>query len=396
MDGRKGLITSSRRNGDLNEYVVFDGEKYHRFTTKKRIRGRSVLIRGNDLEELKESVMEEVKKRFFSRVRFEGSLPEDLSFLRESVERVWKEIAFLKIVGETPQVFYDPDADGMISALLFTEVLRANLKPLNPWNLEMGSSLYPDLRAPSYFLLDLGSSPDTQAGVKFLSSLKPLIIIDHHYSPETPPGAVINPALRDPSLSKFFTAYLVQLVLQTWIKKDNWVRIAAAGDRSPIVEWTEKDRQRAIALEMSPEVFGYNSSIWRSILETDLYKPLYDLFLSRVEIIEENAEKEEYEINGMKILHLRYPYPGFHYPHRGKVGSYYQEKGNYDIVVVEESDREKLYSVSLRSKRDLFPFLEDIKRQGLGVGWGHPNAITIKTRDPSRIVEELRGYLNEG
>ncbi len=392
MEGRKGIVTSARREGNGTEYIVFDGESYHRVFTKKKIRGKSVVFTENDIEELRESVVEEVKRRFFKKISYREELPKDLESLRTEMEALWKELAFYKITGDRPRVYYDPDADGIVAYLLLSEAVKVNGQPLNPWNLETGNYLNPDPRAPAHILLDLGSSPDMFPGVKLLSSLAPTFIVDHHYTPERPPAHAVNPAIENPSGSRYFTAYLVSLLVKTWTEREAWVKVAAAGDRSDVLEWDKEDRKKALALELSTDVFGYNQQVWREILEGDLWKPLWELLEHRFERIDELSEKEEYEIGGRKVLHVRYPYPGFHYPHRGKVASWYQERG-YDVVVVEEVASQKLFSVSLRGDADFLPLLRELEEKGLGYGWGHPNAVTVKTRQPDEAVGFILGWL---
>ncbi len=394
----KGIVTSVRRAGDSNEYVIFDGENYHKVVSKKRIRTKSVSFSESDIEELKESVLEEVKRRFFRKIRYNVELPREIAFLRREIERLWKELAFVRITGEKPLVYFDADADGMVSLLLISEAVKVNFKPMSPWNLELGSNLYPDLRAPFYLLLDLGSTPDARAGVSLLSSLRPLFIVDHHYS-DSPPKDVllVNPSLRDPILSRYTTAILTSYIVKPWVDRPNWVRTAAAGDRSDVIEWTREDRKKALALEIAPEVFGMNLYTMKQILDGDLWKPLWELFKSRIEKIEEIAEKEELDIGGKKVLIVRYASPGFYYPHRGKVASYYQEECGYDVVIVEETPKVKLFTVSLRGNVDFFPLLERMKDLGLAKGWGHPQAVTLKTEDPETLEKEILGWLeNEG
>ncbi|NPA86499.1 MAG: hypothetical protein GXO00_00630 [Candidatus Diapherotrites archaeon] len=394
MEERKGIVTAVRRNGDQNEYVIFDGERYHRVLSKKRIRGRSVKITPADIEELKEDIFEEIRRRFFEKVRPSLELPEEISFLRPQMELLWKEIAFAKISGERPMVYFDPDADGIVSLLFLSEVIKLNYKPLNPWNLETGSSLHPDLRSSFFLLLDMGSTEDAHPGVNFLSSLKKTYVLDHHASKKLPPFTmVINPAVKNPSLSRYTTAYLTHLLVKHWVEKEEWLKVGVAGDKSDVIPWTKEHRRKALALELAPDVFGINLGIFKQVLDTDLWKPLWDLFLARMEKIEEMAEKEELEVNGKKVLIVRYSSPGFYYPHRGKVASWFLEKG-YDLVIVEEIPKVKIYTVSLRSREDLFPLLEAIQSKGIGRGWGHPNAVTLKVEDVESAEKFILGWLN--
>ena len=395
MEGStEGVITSVYRNGETTEYTVFDGEKYHKVSSKKKIRGRYVRISGNNIEEVKKDVLNEIKKRFFRKIKFSTELPKEIAFLRAEFEKLWKEIAFVKITGEKPLIYFDPDADGIISFLLISETIRTNYRPLNPWNLENGSNLGPDLRAPFYILLDLGSATDMHPGVRFLSALKPVFIVDHHYSPISPPiSTIINPALKNSSLSSYTTAILVSYLVRNWIERDEWIRVAAAGDRSNIVKWDKKDRKKALALEISVDVFGNNPSVWKQVLDGDIWEPLWQLFLSRMEKIDELANKEELELGGKRVLIVSYPYPGFYYPHRGKVASWYQEEEGYDVVIVREAPKEHLYTVSMRSKTDLFPLLDSVRKMDLAEGWGHPNAVTMKTNDPDSLLEYIKRWL---
>ncbi len=386
-------MTSTKRNGESTEYIVFDGEKYHRIVSKKRIRRKSVSFTATDIEELKESILEDVKRRFFRKARYPSSLPEEIAFSLPDLEKIWKELAFLKIINERPFVYFDPDADGMISLLLVNEALRVNFRALTPWNLEIGNSLNPDLRAPLFLLLDVGSTPELHRGVSFLSSIAPTYIVDHHHSPTPPPVDAFNPALKDPSLSRYCTSVLTSYLVKPWVERESWVRVGAAGDRSDVIEWNKEDRRRALALELSADVFGYNLQVWKQVVEGDLWKPLWDLLLHRFEKIDEIAEKNEVEVNGLRVLVVRYPHPGFYYPHRGKVASWYQDEGEYDVVIVEELPRDQLFTVSLRSSFDVFPLLEEVKERGLARGWGHPNAVTFKTKDPSTLVGFVLGWL---
>lgn len=380
----RGIIVEKSRTPNGNRYTLFDGEKFHTFETDKNIRSRAVSVSKNTIEELGEEIFNEVKEKFFEKVKYPSSIPDYLTSVSNNFERLWKELAFAKITGERIQVFYDADADGIISALLISEVVRSLLKPVSPRQLELATGLFPDFSASLYLLLDVGSGD--LPGVRFLNSLKDVYIIDHHIA-DGCSAVCVNPAIGDPEKSKYFTALIVSHLVEPWVKREEWVRVAAAGDRSDVIPWSDTDRKKALALEISTELLPQNPQTWKRIIN-GLWKDLYDIVEHRFELVDELAEKEEVEINGQKVLIIKYPYPGFSYPHRGKVASWYMEKG-YDTVIVIETDRRKEFTVSIRSKENVLSIIRKVENEGLGRGWGHPNAVSIRTHSPQEVLKLL-------
>ncbi len=378
----KGVIVERRRTPKGNQYTLFDGEKFHTFETDKNIRSKSISVDGDDIEELGEEVLKEVKARFFERAKYGGEIPPFLKGVSDVFERLWKEIAFAKITRGKVQVFYDADADGIISALLLSEVVKTSLKPLRPYQLEIATGLFPDFSADFYVILDMGSG-DTP-GVKFLSRLRDTYVVDHHIT-DTCIVPCVNPARNNPEASKYFTALIVSHLVGQWIKRDEWLRVAAAGDRSEALPWTKKDREKALALELSTELLPQTPQTWKSVLE-DLWRELYEIVKYRFEVIDEMAQKEERTVEGQRVLIVSYPPAGFSYPHRGKVASWYMERG-YDMVVVVEAERTKEYTVSIRSSRNIYWLIKKVEERGIGRGWGHPNAISIRTPFPHQVLK---------
>ncbi len=384
---KQGIIVSSNRVDSGTEYLIFDGEKYHRRTTRKRLRG------GVEFDEKgvypSDSAWKAVHDRFVAGLEPKLELPDEISFIRGQMEVLWKELTFLKVVGAKPFVLFDGDADGIISTLLIEEAVGhfkgwQDARPTSHWALGDAASLAPP-NAPIVLLLDLGSDWNDAPGVCLLNHFVPTFIVDHHYAERKHNcGVMINPALDCPELSKYNTAYLVSLLVQNWVKRDDWVRIAAAGDRSTVVDWTKEDRKKALALETA---FNTNSDLRlaRNVLETDLWKAYWGLFEMLVERTLENAEMDEVEINGKRVLVVwldRTP----RYPHKGKIASYLMDEKGYDVVIVADKPHLPKYTVTLRGNAN---FLEIVKSLGVKEYWGHPNAVTIRTADPKTSVEEI-------
>ncbi len=373
------------------EYLIFDGEKYHRRTTRKRLRG------GVEFDEKdvypSDSAWKAVHDRFIAGLTPKLELPDELAFLRGQMEVLWKELAFLKIANARPLVLFDGDADGIISALLIEEAVGPfrgwqNARATTHWNLREAGYLAP-VDAPLVLLLDIGSDWNDAPGVCLLNHFAPTFIVDHHYAERKHNcGVVINPALDRPELSKYNTAYLVSLLVRDWVKKDDWVRIAAAGDKSTVVEWTKEDRKRALALEMA---FFVNSdlSLARRVLETNLWKTFWDLFEMKIERALDTAEMKEREVNGKRVLVVWLEYTP-HYPHKGKIASYLMDERGYDVVIVADTPFAPKYTVTMRGDVD---FLKLVKNLGVQEYWGHPNAVTVRTADPKASIEEILRYL---
>ncbi|NPA76810.1 MAG: hypothetical protein GXN93_03590 [Candidatus Diapherotrites archaeon] len=387
---KQGIIVSSTRVNGGTEYLIFDGEKYHRRTTRKRLRG------GVEFDEKgvypSDSAWKAVHDRFVAGLKPKLELPDEIAFIRGQMEVLWKELAFLKVAGVKPMVFFDGDADGLISTMLISEAIGPlkmwqEARAISHWALADAFALAP-VEAPLVLLLDLGSDWNDAPGVCLLNHFAPTFIVDHHYAERKHNcGVMINPALDRPELSKYNTAYLVSLLVQNWVKKDDWVRIAAAGDRSPVVEWTKEDRKKALALEMA-----FNTSrdyrimaLGKKILETDLWKAFWDLFELIIERTLEQAEFEERGVDGKRVL-VVWLESTPRYPHKGKIASYLMDEKGYDVVIVADKPFVPKYTVTLRGNAN---FLEIVKSLGVKEYWGHPNAVTIRTTDPKTSVEDI-------
>ncbi|MDN5358275.1 MAG: hypothetical protein PWP76_118 [Candidatus Diapherotrites archaeon] len=383
----RGIITSSFRGREGTEYVIFDGEKYYRAVSRERFRtGDSVELRDGKLFSLSESVRPKVKERFLSGLKVDLELPDEIAFLRGNFEVLWKELAFLKVTGETPQVFYDNDADGIIAALLIKKALGLSdraFSTISHWTLREAQIWLSD--APLYLLLDVGSDWRDRPGLFLLSSYGPTFVVDHHYAEKQHGfGVVINPALHSPELSKYNTATLVSYLVKSWVEKPEWGRIAAAGDKSSVIEWGEEDRKKALALEMSQAIRA-DLRLAEQILETDLWKTYYELFRMKVEMALENAEMEEKEINGKRALIVKLSYTP-NYPHKGKIASCLMDERGYDIVIVTDAEKSFRYTVTMRGKGDL---LSMVKNLGAAEYWGHPNAVSLSTTEPERVIQQI-------
>ena len=391
---RKGIIVSSTRTREGNEYVLFDGETYHRFSSRERFRnGESVILGENGVERSKEDLRPAVKERFLSGLRPEIDLPEEISFLRENMEVLWKELAFLKITNERPLILFDGDADGIISALLIKEALGSKQygrdeRSVSHWALQNAHGLYP-VDNPLVLFLDLGSDWNDRPGVCLASHFAPTFVVDHHFAEKTHSCATnINPALRSPELSKYNTATLVSYLVSSWVKKPEWVRIAAAGDKSSVVDWTKDDRKKALALEMA---FSVNNTLSaaRRVLETEDWRAFWDLFQMRVEMALEDAEMEEREIGEKRVLIVKLQRTP-NYPHKGKIASYLMDERGYDVVIVADAEREKRYTVTLRGNID---FLSIVNEIGVKDYWGHPNAVSVSINDPDEVISKILAHL---
>ncbi len=384
---RKGIIVSSRRAENGTEYVIFDGEQFHRRTYSSFVRGKGVEFDEKGVYP-SDSAWKTVHDRFISGLKADLEIPEDLAFLRGNFEVLWKELAFLKVVGARPAVFFDGDADGIISALLLEEVLGPfrdyrEVRPVSHRTLAEGG--FEPVNAPLVLLLDLGSDWNDAPGVCLLNRSAPTFVVDHHHAERKHNcGVMINPALDRPELSRYNTAYLVSLIVQNWVKKDEWVRIAAAGDRSDVVDWSKEDRKMALALEMA---FSIRSDLRlaRRILETDLWTAYYDLFETLVERTLESAEMDEREFNGKKILVVWLDHTP-RYPHKGKIASHLMDERGYDVVIVADKPFEPRHTVTMRGSAD---FISIVRNLGIKEYWGHPNAVTIRTTDPRSSVEAI-------
>ncbi len=368
----EGIVVSKRRLPEAFEYIIFDGKQFHTLLSSKNVKSREVVLKNGDIEEF--STRNSVKERFFRHSSPSLSLPKDLEPLRDIFERVWKEIAFLKITGERTVIYHDSDADGVISALLLYEHLNASLRPITPWKLESMNNLDPELDAKLFLILDTGSYPTQRHVVEFLSKLSPTYVIDHH------PGDLKDHIVAP---SEYFTAYLVHLLVSGWNEKEEWVKVAAAGDRSSVVSWNEEHRRKALALELGLEVFRFHPNTMKSILDGDLWKPLWDEVERRFNLIEEMSSKEEYDTPKGKLLILSYEAP-FSFPHRGKVASWFQEKGYHTVVVVGE------HGITVRSEEPL------LKRMSGFEAYGHPQAFTVRSENKEGVIEVIKHVMEDG
>ncbi len=386
---KKGIIVSSLRQREGTEYVVFDGKNYHRIASRERIRGKAVEFDEKGIYPAGRDAWGAVHDRFVKGLKPEIELPEEISFLRGSMELLWKELAFLKITNEKPLIFYDGDADGIISALLIEEALGQHTgwqvaRRISHWSLQDGHVNYP-IEHPLVLFMDLGSDWNDRPGVCLTSHFAPTFVIDHHFAEKTHNCAtIINPALQNPELSKYNTATLVSYLVSSWVKKEDWVRIAAAGDKSSVVEWTRGDRRKALALEMAYNVNGA-LSVARRVLETEDWKAFWDLFKMKIDMVLENAEMVEKEVGGKKILIVKLPYTP-NYPHKGKIASYLMDEREYDIVIVTDAEKQPKYTVTLRGNVD---FLSIVKKLGMEDYWGHPNAVSLSTTEPDSVVKAI-------
>ncbi len=388
---KQGVIVSSRRVGGGTEYIIFDGEEFHRRTYSSFVRGKGVKFDEKNISP-SGSAWKTVHDRFISGLKADLDIPEDLAFLRGNFEVLWKELAFLKVVGAKPAVFFDGDADGIISALLLEEAVGPfkdfrEARPVNHTTLAEGR--FEPVNAPLVLLLDLGSDWNDAPGVCLLNHFAPTFVVDHHHVDRHHNcGVMINPALEKPELSRYNTAYLVSLLVQNWVKKEDWVRVAAAGDRSDVVDWSKEDRKRALALEMA---FSIRSDLRlaRRIIETDLWSAYYDLFEMIIERTLESAEMDEQEVNGKKVLVVWLDHTP-RYPHKGKIASYLMDERGYDVVIVADKPFEPQHIVTMRGNAN---FLFIVRELGVKDYWGHPSAVTIRTADPKRDIEEILRHL---
>ena len=389
---RNGIIVSSERVEGGTEYLIFDGENYHRRATRRRIREKGVEFDDKDIYP-SEAAWKTVHDKFVAGLTPKLELPDEIAFIRGQIGVLWKELAFLKVANARPLVLFDGDADGIISTLLIEEAVGPfrgwqNARSVSHWNLREATNLA-HTDAPLVLLLDLGSDWNDAPGVCLLNHFAPTFIVDHHYAERKHNcGVLINPALDHPELSKYNTAYLVSLLVRDWAKKEEWVRIAAAGDRSTVIEWTKEDRKRALALEMA---FFVNSDLRlaRRVLETDLWKAFWDLFEMKLERALDTAEMEEREVNGKRVLIVRLEYTP-HYPHKGKIASYLMDEKGYDVVIVADKPSESKYTVTMRGNVD---FLSIARELDVGEYWGHQNAVTLRTDDPDAAVDRIIGKI---
>ncbi len=386
---RKGVIVSSSRQREGTEYLVFDGENYHRIASRERIQGKAVEFDENGIYPAGRDAWKAVHDRFIKNLKPEIELPEEVSFLRGNMDLLWKELAFLKITNERPLIFYDGDADGIISALLIEEALGQRIgwqeaRRISHWSLQDGNVAYP-IEQPLVIFLDLGSDWKDRPGVCLTSNFAPTFIVDHHFTERAHNCVtIINPALQQPELSKYNTATLVSYLVSSWVERPEWVRIAAAGDKSTVVEWTKEDRKKALALETAYSV-NPTLSATRRILETEGWRAFWDLFQMKIEMVLENAEMEEREVGGRKVLVVKLPYTP-NYPHKGKIASYLMDEQGYDVVIVTDAEKQKRYTVTLRGNVDLLSIVNDL---GVAEYWGHPNAVSLSTTNPSSVVSAL-------
>jgi hypothetical protein len=168
------------------------------------------------------------------------------------------------------------------------------------------------------------------------------------------------------------------------------VRIAAAGDKSPVVDWSEEDRKKALALEMSQAIRA-DLRTAEQVLETDLWKTYYELFEMKVEMALENAETVEKDAGGKHVLIVKLLYTP-NYPHKGKIASYLMDEKGYDLVIVTDAEKSFRYTVTMRGKDDLLSIVGSL---GLNEYWGHPNAVSLSTSEPERVIQQILEKLHQ-
>ncbi len=388
----KGVVVDKIKTENGFAIFLFDGKTVQVVNVDRLPRSRFVEVNEGKIKEMSWEILEELYEKYSS--QFELNLPEDLIHMYPSYTSVKKLLNFHRAASLDVNVTFDFDADGIVSAMILSTTVKVRPEPLQYYQIDTGDSL-PVKPSFIHVFLDMGSSLKFGWGLKIIKKyVKNVVVIDHHPLNKIVEGLTY---INSYPSETYCTSCLVYYLVDDDRRKEveHLLRIGAAGDRSSCAEWNNTDRKKALSLELYASI-THSTALerYKELLEGD-WQFYYEIYRERIEYIDSISYKEEIEIGDKKLLFVQYPYPGFRYPHRGKVASYYQEQTGADVVVVEEEIVEKRKRVSVRSTFDMYDLLESISKEGIGEGYGHPKAFSFSINSSQPVKDLILKFITE-
>jgi RecJ-like exonuclease len=284
---------------------------------------------------------------------------------RPGIERTAKTLKLISLINPKTIIRFHGDADGISAALSVSQIIGG-------FKMQHNSAVYSNKDAfnditqlkyepyPVLVLLDCCTNEESMEALDLVKSAGiNIVAIDHHPCPGIlgTMGTVLNPWLFDPEedASKFTAGYLAYEAIKLLGQDASaTVGISLAGDKSKIMDVSEKDRERALVFDFvaSYSSFGNRLEFYKDLV-TD--NALYQSILAKAkEHLEEvsgaigQAMKKERLENGITLItvNLDKVVKRSEFPSRGKITSRaYEMSGEEDVVVIGYSEKSLILRV---------------------------------------------------
>ncbi|MEK6981874.1 MAG: DHH family phosphoesterase [Candidatus Micrarchaeota archaeon] len=326
------MVTNSRPSGSLLYYEITDGIITYNFFYDKFLNKGDIIkldstiknplsfsLSVNAISSYKDNLALEKRKEIEEKMMDSLVLPKTNLFVQDPTttkilplfEQIARYLHLVKRSNKFVLLKYHNDADGICAALSITSFLKCRSE-------QQKSAVYSEKDAvrdletitnetnPVVVFVDFGASIESQNGLKLLKAGgATIIIIDHH-----PPSKEISNhsyifvspwAVSDESESSRYPAgYLCAEIAKYFTNDDSeiaklndYAKIACAGDKSKILEITEQDRRKALALDYIALYGGYpNLSFYKKILSSpDILSSILEQAEEKLNAILSNAKR---------------------------------------------------------------------------------------------------------
>lgn len=435
----KGIITKVQGR-DFFTYSLHDGTQQTEFSSRDFIQpGESVRVFCTAQEKFgkthlvaekitrTQDLYSEIEAKIASSANvrdIEGN--ETIRKMQADFEKIARKIHAAQQLNRHITVKFHGDADGISSALILRKFLKAYYHQQNSAIYAVGDAIRDMEKMGQHFkplliILDFGSGEDSKEGLKLAKAGGiEIVSIDHHPPSEfsVPSFALSinpwnvnnetgNPEQETVDGSKYPAGYLcAQLAKQFGIESGELEKIACAGDKSQLIQYSQEEKDKALVLDFVATYSGFGNGIdfYSEVLSK---KELFDSILlqanSKLEETDRllknsikskpTAKADVYWFNLDNIAEKR------EFPNKGKITGRVFElvKGEKPVAVIGFGKKTIIFRISdeavnagiraneiiLRMKDTFSDFVEN--------GGGHARAAALRVKEgfESAAIEEI-------
>jgi RecJ-like exonuclease len=341
---------------------------------------------------------------------------------RPAMEKTAKAIKLLSIMGSKAIMRFHGDADGIAAALSISQLV-------NGFRMQHNSAVYSNKDAfndinqlkyesyPTLVLLDCCTNEESMEALDIVKSAGiNIVAIDHH--PCIPEigrmGMIMNPWLYDPEedASKFTSGYLAyEIAKLLGVDASATVGVSLAGDKSKIMEISEKDKERALVFDFvaSYSAFGNRLEFYKDLItDNALYKSILAKAKEHIENVSSAislATKKEMLANGITLItvNLDKVAKRSEFPSRGKITSRaYEMSGEEDVVVIGYSEKSlilrvghKAYEKGVRANELVKRLASEYKDNASGGGHARAAAFLFSGLPVDYLLGQMKAMISE-
>jgi RecJ-like exonuclease len=341
---------------------------------------------------------------------------------RPAIEKTAKAIKLLSIMNSKAIIRFHGDADGISAALSISQMV-------NGFKIQHNSAVYSNKDAfnditqlkyeayPALVLLDCCTNEESMEALDIVKSAGiNIVAIDHHPCIQEigKMGMVLNPWLYDPEedASKFTSGYLAfEVAKLLGLDASATVGVSLAGDKSKIMEISEKDRERALVFDFvaSYSAFGNRLEFYRDLItDNALYQSILTKAREHIENVSSAislAMKKERLANGITliIVNLDKVAKRSEFPSRGKITSRaYEMSGEEDVVVIGYSEKSlilrvghKAYEKGIRANELVKKLVSEYSDNASGGGHARAAAFLFSGLPVDYLLGQMKAMVSE-